>query len=263
MQNDVHVRHYLSMAMAALPPHYQEIKVQAIASTISGTCPNTAQIKYRPAKRANRAGTRGFRAPEVLFKCQSQSTSSPPHESGVDVEIDIWSCGVILLSFLSIRFPFFNSTDDVDAMIELTSIFGRPSMRACARLHSFHPPATNLANLLDCTFDATLSTVSDKAMSFEKVVRWVRPIPDSENLDRQTQLAFSFLELCMELDPKKRCSARGALDHPFLAEAEEDQFLDDDVVLANTEEQTSKTMDALEVLIVADGGRLEVKPSAF
>lgn len=29
----------------------------------------------RPSKRANRAGTRGFRAPEVLFKCTSQTTS--------------------------------------------------------------------------------------------------------------------------------------------------------------------------------------------
>jgi serine/threonine protein kinase len=140
MQNDVHVRHYLSMVLATIPPHYQEIKT--ISSTISGVGSTTAQIKYRPAKHANRAGTRGFRAPEVLFKCQSQSTSSSPHGSGVDEEIDIWSCGVILLSFLSIRFPFFNSTDDVDAMIELTSIFGRHNMEACARLHSF-PPTIN------------------------------------------------------------------------------------------------------------------------
>ena len=28
----------------------------------------------RPSRRANRAGTRGFRAPEVLFKCTEQST---------------------------------------------------------------------------------------------------------------------------------------------------------------------------------------------
>lgn len=28
----------------------------------------------RPGIRANRAGTRGFRAPEVLLKCQDQTT---------------------------------------------------------------------------------------------------------------------------------------------------------------------------------------------
>ena len=32
----------------------------------------------RPSRRANRAGTRGFRAPEVLFKCTYQTTSPPP-----------------------------------------------------------------------------------------------------------------------------------------------------------------------------------------
>jgi len=52
------------------------------------------------------------------------------------IEIDIWSCGVILLSFLSKRFPFFNSADDIDAMIELTTIFGRAQMAGCAKLHS-------------------------------------------------------------------------------------------------------------------------------
>lgn len=29
----------------------------------------------RSTKRANRAGTRGFRAPEILFKCSEQTTS--------------------------------------------------------------------------------------------------------------------------------------------------------------------------------------------
>ncbi|KAF3156055.1 hypothetical protein TWF788_005873 [Orbilia oligospora] len=78
----------------------------------------------RPSKRANRAGTRGFRAPEVLFKCNRQTT-----------KIDIWSAGVILLTFLSKRFPFFNSPDDIDAIIEMATVFGRAKMRACAALH--------------------------------------------------------------------------------------------------------------------------------
>jgi serine/threonine protein kinase len=84
-------------------------------------------------------------------------------------------------------------------------------------------------------------------MSFEKVVRWVREMPNSQSLDKQTQSAFNFLRFCTELDPKKRCSATEALSHPFLADAEEDQFLDDDVVLANMEEHALNTTDALEV----------------
>jgi serine/threonine protein kinase len=62
--------------------------------------------------------------------------STPPRVPVLMIEIDIWSCGVILLSFLSKRYPFFNSVDDTDAMIELASIFSKPHMRACARLHS-------------------------------------------------------------------------------------------------------------------------------
>lgn len=41
---------------------------------------STGYIKNdnRPSQRANRAGTRGFRAPEVLLKCTSQTTSKYP-----------------------------------------------------------------------------------------------------------------------------------------------------------------------------------------
>ena len=74
----------------------------------------------RPSRRANRAGTRGFRAPEVLFKCTQQST-----------KIDIWSVGVILLTLLARRFPFFNSADDVDAMIEMASSLRQEENASC------------------------------------------------------------------------------------------------------------------------------------
>ncbi|GMF16124.1 unnamed protein product [[Candida] boidinii] len=78
----------------------------------------------RPGRRANRAGTRGFRAPEVLFKCPNQTT-----------KVDIWSAGVMLLTLLARRFPFFNSNDDIDALIEITTIFGIESMKNAAKLH--------------------------------------------------------------------------------------------------------------------------------
>ncbi|KWU45639.1 kinase-like protein [Rhodotorula sp. JG-1b] len=78
-----------------------------------------------PSVRANRAGTRGFRAPEVLLKCPDQT-----------VALDIWSAGIILLCFLTRRFPFFNSNDDTEALAEIMAIFGRRKMERCAALHS-------------------------------------------------------------------------------------------------------------------------------
>lgn len=46
--------------------------------------------------------------------------------------IDVWSAGVVLLSLLSKQFPFFNSTDDQDAIVEIACIFGSRPMEKCA-----------------------------------------------------------------------------------------------------------------------------------
>uniref|UniRef100_A0A8C4EEN1 non-specific serine/threonine protein kinase n=1 Tax=Dicentrarchus labrax TaxID=13489 RepID=A0A8C4EEN1_DICLA len=56
---------------------------------------------------APRAGTPGFRAPEVLTKCPNQGTA-----------------GVILLSLLSGRYPFFKASDDLIALTQIMTIRG-------------------------------------------------------------------------------------------------------------------------------------------
>jgi cell division control protein 7 len=154
----------------------------------------------RPSRRANRAGTRGFRAPEVLLKCTQQTT-----------KIDIWSAGVILLTILSKRFPFFNSADDIEAMIEITTIFGVKRMKACAHLHG-------------TLLETNIPTVGQNGFSFEKLVLWstsrsegIKGGPESRLSDEE-KMAVAFLERCFELDPNKRISAEEALEHPFLKE---------------------------------------------
>ncbi|KAM0276993.1 hypothetical protein ACHAQH_006176 [Verticillium albo-atrum] len=154
----------------------------------------------RPSRRANRAGTRGFRAPEVLFKCTEQTT-----------KIDVWSAGVILLTILSKRFPFFNSADDVEAMIEIGTMFGTKKMRAAGALHG-------------CMFETNIPTIGLSGFSLEKLVLWStcrspndrEGDPRGQPLNEQEKMAVGFLERCMDLDPAKRISASEALDHPFL-----------------------------------------------
>ncbi|OAA59791.1 cell cycle protein [Niveomyces insectorum RCEF 264] len=152
----------------------------------------------RPARRANRAGTRGFRAPEVLFKCTEQTT-----------KIDVWSAGVILLTLLSRRFPFFNSADDVEAMIEIATLFGSRRMRAAAQLHG-------------CMFETTIPTVGREGFSLEKIVLWSNCRIDNgrtlKPLSPAEKLAVKFLGRCLDLDPSSRISAEEALDHEFLRE---------------------------------------------
>lgn len=50
--------------------------------------------------------------------------------------IDVWAAGVILLSMLCHKFPVFNSTDDIEALVEIGGVFGRHQLTKCALLHS-------------------------------------------------------------------------------------------------------------------------------
>ncbi|KAK5993078.1 Cell cycle serine/threonine-protein kinase hsk1 [Cladobotryum mycophilum] len=162
------------------------------AQTAMNSQPGYPKSDTRPSRRANRAGTRGFRAPEVLFKCTEQTTS-----------IDIWSAGVILLTILSKRFPFFNSADDVEAMIEIATIFGSKRMKAAGLLHG-------------CVFETTIPTVGQQGFTMEKIILWSTCRTDDKPLTPDEKLAVRFLERCMELDPSRRITAQEALEHEFL-----------------------------------------------
>ena len=81
---------------------------------------NENSIPHRSFQ-ANHTGTPGFRAPEVLLSAYNQTTA-----------IDIWAVGVILLSCLSLRYPFFLGKDDFSALIEYAEIFGSEKIEAAA-----------------------------------------------------------------------------------------------------------------------------------
>ncbi|KAM4641319.1 LOW QUALITY PROTEIN: cell division cycle 7-related protein kinase [Discoglossus pictus] len=74
---------------------------------------NILPCKVMSRQIAPRAGTPGFRAPEVLTKCPNQTTA-----------IDIWSAGTIFLSLLSGRYHFFNAGDDLNALAQIMTIRG-------------------------------------------------------------------------------------------------------------------------------------------
>ena len=50
-----------------------------------------------------------------------------------DVAVDIWSVGVIFLSLLSGRYPFFKSIDDNMAIMQLISLFGVEMVQRAAQ----------------------------------------------------------------------------------------------------------------------------------
>ena len=49
------------------------------------------------------------------------------------IAIDVWSAGVTLLCILCGQFPFFQSNDDGDAILEIAHIYGKKKMESIAR----------------------------------------------------------------------------------------------------------------------------------
>ncbi|GAN03730.1 Ser/Thr protein kinase [Mucor ambiguus] len=141
--------------------------------------------------RANRAGTRGFRAPEILMRVTHQTCA-----------IDIWAAGVILLCFLTNTYPFFLSNDEADALIELSHVYGTEKMQECAKINNRH-------------FETNIYLPKAKlpwlhliqVLNKEKMQAW--PQKDLDD-------AVMLLRRAMELDPNKRITAEEALKMDFL-----------------------------------------------
>ncbi|KAI3660253.1 hypothetical protein MP638_005116 [Amoeboaphelidium occidentale] len=105
----------------------------------------------RPSFKASRAGTRGFRAPEVLLKVAAQTT-----------KLDMWSAGVIMLCLLTRQFPFFHSTDDIDAIAEIACLFGREEMEQVAKRY-------------DRKWSTNIHTIPQKRVDLQKIwKKWNR-----------------------------------------------------------------------------------------
>lgn len=128
-----------------MPPTLSTATTAAITPSIGGPGRVPGYIRNDPRMiiRANRAGTRGFRAPEVLMRVTNQTcgkfcsnSSEQKVYKSCNIAIDIWSAGVILLCFMTGRFPFFLANDESDALVELTQIFGYKEMKEAAAKYS-------------------------------------------------------------------------------------------------------------------------------
>lgn len=198
----------------------------------------------RPPRRANRAGTRGFRAPEVLFKCTNQTT-----------QIDIWSAGIIGFSLLTRKFPLFNSPDDTDAILELAWIFGYEKMIKCAELHgcgleiSMNQLHKFNGNLIKILYDFLKTEVDNDSVPEDSVIydtlnlfnstgeKFIRPAyieePNISQHERNLMIdefkkemedykdhkyLMELLYSCFKLDPTKRLTAKEILQLPFFHE---------------------------------------------
>eukprot|EP00035_Acanthoeca_spectabilis_P040399 m.69588 g.69588 ORF g.69588 m.69588 type:complete len:416 (+) comp9972_c0_seq4:138-1385(+) len=156
------------------------------------------KMDHRQEQMTVRAGTRGFRAPEVLLRCPIQSPA-----------IDIWSAGVIMLSILSGTSPYFMSNRDVDGLVEIANVCGPARISALATFygkdlllgqtvgpHTFTGSADDLRRLCeDISFP-------------DHPAHKPHPIGDFK---------YSLLEQLLTVEPHQRITAEEALKHPFIS----------------------------------------------
>lgn len=141
-------------------------------------------------------GTKGFRAPEVLFRSVHQST-----------KLDIWSAGVTLLYFIIGRTPF--AGDPEQNIKEIVKLKGTEDLWEVAKLHnreSSFPP-----DLFDM-----------KSLSPIKLREWcARNTRKSDFLEIIPQSLIDLVDKCLTSNPRLRISAEEALRHEFFAPCHE------------------------------------------
>ncbi|KAH8308577.1 hypothetical protein KR018_011943, partial [Drosophila ironensis] len=183
---------------------------------------------------ASRAGTPGYRPPEVLLKYADQTTA-----------VDVWAAGVIFLSIMSSVYPFFKAPNDFIALAEIVTIFGDQAIRKTAvalervvTLSQRSRPL-NLRKLClrfrhrSVFSDAKLLRSHTNAEGKCEVCRncdqyYFNCLCESseystEPLDAYEcfpSSAYDLLRRLLEVNPLRRITAAEALQHPFFAEDE-------------------------------------------
>jgi cell division control protein 7 len=147
----------------------------------------------RPKMLGNRAGTRGFRAPEVLMGAWNQSA-----------KIDVWGAGVIFLTLLTRRYPFFKAAEDPVSLCEIACVVGSNKIEIAAAecLRRVQFPHTykeqNLRDLVIALYPPFLKEGWDDCV-FDLVKKMLDPVAS------------------------RRISSAAALEHAWFADVREEQ----------------------------------------
>ncbi|KAL7311495.1 Cell division control protein 7 [Mucor circinelloides] len=152
----------------------------------------------RSPLQADRSGTKGFRAPEVMLRYRYQTSA-----------IDIWAVGVILLTILSGRYPIFEPEDDANGIMELAHVFGIKKMKEFTEYYGriIH---TNIPTIPEDPVD--LATFC-RDINKEGVEKW----------DQQEYAsAVDLMKHCLQLIHTNRPTAADALNHPFFTSKKDD-----------------------------------------
>ncbi|XP_010244062.1 PREDICTED: uncharacterized protein LOC104587975 isoform X2 [Nelumbo nucifera] len=141
-------------------------------------------------------GTKGFRAPEVLFRSPHQNT-----------KVDIWSAGVTLLYLMIGRTPFVG--DPEQNIKDIAKLKGSEDLWEVAKLHNRE--SSFPVELFDIQ---SLPSLELRAWCEANTKR-----PDF--LDLIPRSLFDLVDKCLTVNPRLRISAEEALRHEFFASCHE------------------------------------------
>jgi len=154
----------------------------------------------RRSQKAARAGTPGFRPPEVLLKYEHQTTA-----------VDMWACGVIMLCILSRTYPFFRAPDDVTALAEVTTIMGSDSVVQAAEQYGKNFICSEKIEAVDLQDLCYKLSVRLEADSHGRAI-----VSPPATLATSTE-AIDLLKQMLQLFQNERITAEQALKHPLFS----------------------------------------------
>ncbi|ALC40181.1 CG5790 [Drosophila busckii] len=186
----------------------------------------------RKEMHASRAGTPGYRPPEVLLRYPHQTTA-----------VDVWAAGVIMLSMLSSLHPFFKAPSDCAALSEIMNLFGDLQVRKTAFMLDRLVLLTQKVGALDLKRVCMRFRYAAQFLSPEMQRRHRQADGNSElcrsceqptyncickhsthqletyeGLDIFPLHAYDLLSRLLEINPQRRITAEEALRHPFFSE---------------------------------------------
>ncbi|XVF10909.1 hypothetical protein REPUB_Repub07fG0224000 [Reevesia pubescens] len=142
------------------------------------------------------AGTKGFRAPEVLFRSQHQGP-----------KIDIWSAGVTLLYLMTGKSPFFG--DPEQNIKDIAKLRGSEDLWEVAKLHN-----------RESSFPEDL--YGNQSLASMNLRQWCQM--NTKRRDFHQEIPSSLYDLvdkCLTVNPRLRITAEDALKHEFFASIHE------------------------------------------
>ncbi|XP_065082906.1 cell division cycle 7-related protein kinase [Ochlerotatus camptorhynchus] len=184
---------------------------------------------------ASRAGTPGYRPPEVLLKYPDQTTV-----------VDIWAAGVMFISILSRCYPFFQNSDDFHSLAEIVTIFGDQRIKKTANILGRHVKTAQRKQPLDLRklclrlrfrFRRLRARQQQQQQMHEEEAattfanscdncqqRLAECLCEHSEANRDfsedeySDSAYELLYKLLEINPHNRISAEEALKHPFFQE---------------------------------------------